>query len=837
MTSFDDSLGGMRAIPQFFVWKLVWDGASGKYQKSPGVEYCLDASLQANWSTYEDAVATVAALPQVPELRYALGFWLTAGCGYWFLDLDKAMGVPFAEQLVGALSGAMVEWSSSGKGLHVIGRGVVPKHRSKPARDVAQRLLPLELELYTSGRGIAFGLSGEATGSADVVLDMTQVVEAYFPPRAVVDGGARGEWRGPADDDVLIERMLGARLSAEAAFGGKASLPQLWRGECEHESGNDMALASHLAFWTGCDEERMLRLMWRSGMVRDKWHAHHTYLQLTIGNAIDNCANVYQEPQRNLAIQTEMYGSESVVTHVAGGGLGDALYERQSKLLDMVSACGTEREMIDVVIPKIYGSEIPGVLQERIVSEVKNRLKLWGNSMSVAKLRATLFPPAKRSEGDSELPDWALPFAFCSNGDKFFNTDNGQSMTMVGFQAVFGRNMAIGDTGRRDSAPERCLHFWGMPIVEQIGYRPDCGPLFEWDGVKYANLYSPSSVPGVADVWSAEGVAGIEAFQAMLFDMCGRRRDVFNTLLYWYAHNVQKPGVKIRWAPIIKGVHGDGKTLAVSVLRAAMGHRNVKTTSNSNINNSGGFTDWAVRGAVNVIEEIMLTGLARHSLYNAMKEFISNDIVDINTKGAKPYQSFNVTNHYANTNHNDGVPMERTDRRWFVIFTPWSSLSDMQKYCGMSAAGWKGRTDAIDLAMRHCAGEVRKWFLSVDIPSTFDINGSAMMTPEKMRMMASSNDEAETVAADIVGDSKVISSSMLTNRLAYRATQDGFELPRTTALNHVISRLGYSKIGKQIKFSGQMHTIWLKNGVELSNDEIRIELEASSLLTANLQPR
>ena len=32
-------------------------------------------------------------------------------------------------------------------------------------------------------------------------------------------------------------------------------------------------------------------------------------------------------------------------------------------------------------------------------------------------------------------------------------------------------------------------------------------------------------------------------------------------------------------------LHGDGKTLLFAVLRAAMGYRNVATTSNSNISN------------------------------------------------------------------------------------------------------------------------------------------------------------------------------------------------------------------------------------------------------------
>ena len=33
--------------------------------------------------------------------------------------------------------------------------------------------------------------------------------------------------------------------------------------------------------------------------------------------------------------------------------------------------------------------------------------------------------------------------------------------------------------------------------------------------------------------------------------------------------------------------------------------------------------------------------------------------------------------------------MEPTDRRWFVVFTPWGSLEEMWRYCGVDAAGWK----------------------------------------------------------------------------------------------------------------------------------------------------
>lgn len=837
--SLDAALGELRNIAQWFIYRLEWDGEESKYDKFPcppdGRAEKIKASDPNNWFTYDQACARIATLPRSGELCYTLGFWLTSTTGYFFFDLDGVANAgvltPDAAQRSARFTGALMEWSSSGTGMHVIARTLSPpaEHRTRPKKGI-----DLPYEFYTDGRGIAFGLSGQAVGSADTYHDgaVAELIEQIFTAPTLGEI-SRPEWRGPSDDDELIRRMLAARESAQAAFGQKASLSVLWRGDAEKDSNHDMALASHLAFWTGCDEERMRRLMWRSGMVRKKWTTHRTYLTLTINKAIAGCSNVYQEPLRNHSAMQAAYASEpqvpaplSVIS--AGERISQETFSKMENVLDEISSCGTELELHNNIIPRIQLIGIPPALQERVVSAVKNKLSLWDNRIGVARLRALLFPPAVKREIEGQLPEWAEPYCFVNGEDCFFNTANGTRMSLTGFQATYGRLMpAI--NGRRDNAAERCLHFWNMPVVEQVAYRPDQGPYFDWDGVSFANSYSPSSVPPVAS-YTPDGVAGIEAFKAMLFDMCGRREPVFLNLLYWYAYNVQNPGKKIRWAPIIKGVHGDGKTLAISVLRAAMGHRNVGTTGNSTLTNSGGFTDWAVGAAVNVIEEIMLTGKQRYQLYNAMKEFVSNDIVSVNAKGKRTYSAWNCTNHIANTNHNDALPMEATDRRWFVIFTPWASLDAMRTYCALDEAGWKARTDAIDHGKEYCAGEFRAWFLAIEIPQSFDVNGSAMMTPEKKRMMASSTDDAESLAESIIAEGgygitpNVLSSSQLSRLLAMRSVGLGFEAPKGTALNHMLTRLGFSKLENYVKWDGQTHTIWVKNGIELTKDQIRLEL-------------
>jgi primase-polymerase (primpol)-like protein len=238
---------------------------------------------------------------------YGVGFVLTDQDPFWFLDIDNCLNSdsswsPLATSLVSTFSGAAVEISSSQKGLHIIGTGAAPRHAR--INTVFDGNRNIGIEFYTEKRFIALtGINVTGDASFDATHLLPWLVENYFNPKKLIEDaqwthGPCANWNGPNDDAELINRALRSHKSAQAVFGGGAAFADLWDANSivlataypanedsnkssYNESKADAALAQHLAFWTGNDCERMLRLMKQSKLVREKWERHR-YMELTI---------------------------------------------------------------------------------------------------------------------------------------------------------------------------------------------------------------------------------------------------------------------------------------------------------------------------------------------------------------------------------------------------------------------------------------------------------------------------------------------------------------------------------------------------------------------------
>lgn len=281
----------MYHLTQWINWYDKWDTTRDVWTKAP----CVSINDPGAWSTY-DMVRTVDP--------GHVGFVLTEHDPYFCIDLDHAWDgaqwSDLAHAVLAMFPGAYVEVSYSGDGLHIIGRGAKPEGCGTRGPGV---------ECYTHDRYIAI-TEHNARGSPDTDFDLTQFATQYLKPAGTV---VDGEWTtSPVasatpipDDSELIKKMLSARTSAATAFGGKASVIDLWNGvdtaladswpsqtDVYDRSAADAALAGHLAFWTGKDCERIARLMRMSKLVRPKWD-RADYLPRTIMGAAARCERVY----------------------------------------------------------------------------------------------------------------------------------------------------------------------------------------------------------------------------------------------------------------------------------------------------------------------------------------------------------------------------------------------------------------------------------------------------------------------------------------------------------------------------------------------------------------
>lgn len=317
--SLPPALAALADYPQWVTYRLV-PKPNGKTDKLPchwATGEISNAHDPAIRTSYDTALAH-ADLAARGGHGSGVGFVLTADDPFWFLDIDNcAVGgdwSPLAKNLCQRLAGAAIEVSQSGKGLHIIGSGPVPSHGCKN--------IALGLEFYSERRFIAITGNAGNGGDCRAVVDVAPILAEYFPANTLRSANEPAEWtdgpveawNGPTDDAELIKLACAAKPKINAANAlrpgstpDSVSFEALWlrdeavlgaawpssTGQSYDASSADLSLASRLAFWTGKDCKRIERLMRESGLARDKYDQHATYLRGTILMAVTGCERVY----------------------------------------------------------------------------------------------------------------------------------------------------------------------------------------------------------------------------------------------------------------------------------------------------------------------------------------------------------------------------------------------------------------------------------------------------------------------------------------------------------------------------------------------------------------
>lgn len=281
----------LKALAQWLVWRYVADidpdTGEVDWDKPPLCARGGPASStnKRTWSDFATACAALATLG-VDGIGFALD--RKAGDdspGLVAIDLDDCRdpetGVieQWALDIVAALD-SYTEVSPSGRGVRIFVIGKLPKHGRKKGK----------FENYEACRYVTVtGQRVEGT-PATIEARQEQLLEVHLdvfgpepPPRKA----------GPSTPSTLADAEVIEK--AGAAKNGE-KFKRLWGGDWSEygsQSEADLALANHLAFWCGPNEERITELFAQSGLCRPKWDRRPDYQRRTIAKALNNRTQFY----------------------------------------------------------------------------------------------------------------------------------------------------------------------------------------------------------------------------------------------------------------------------------------------------------------------------------------------------------------------------------------------------------------------------------------------------------------------------------------------------------------------------------------------------------------
>lgn len=267
-----------------------------------------------------------------------------------------------------------------------------------------------------------------------------------------------------------------------------------------------------------------------------------------------------------------------------------------------------------------------------------------------------------------EKSDWFRRYAYNPKDDTFFDLETRREYTRSAFNALYrhvpcisihnGRRIEAAvcyDENRRDS---------GGRVIAGVTYAAGEGPLMEWNGEAYGNLWR-NARPDLSEVEPAN----IDVWLAHLERMVPQpeeREHVLNVMAY----KVQNPGRKINHAVLHVGRQGSGKdTLWAPMIWAVCGDGNInrEIVNGDRLSSQWGY---AYQSEILVLNELKETdGQLRRELANRLKPVIAAppDTLTVNRKNLHPYESVNRLLVLAFSNDRMPITLESQDRRWFCL--------------------------------------------------------------------------------------------------------------------------------------------------------------------------
>ena len=414
--------------------------------------------------------------------------------------------------------------------------------------------------------------------------------------------------------------------------------------------------------------------------------------------------------------------------------------------------------------------------------------------------------------GATPTADWLRDWVYNESACTFERVDVRHGIKREAFRAKFDREPEC-EMYETDAATFALVKA-AIPTVAGLMYWPGQERLFETEGLLRLNTYFWSGIKPAASIEGDDDAAEvIGRFLNHVENTISDPREQ-RILIDWMAYVYQNPGRRVKWALLLQGIEGNGKSYFYNVMQLLLGER-ARVVSSGAIDSP--FTGWAEGSILVGIEEIRISGTNKYSILDRMKPLLTNDVIPVVHKGVNERHVPNFTSYMMFTNHADAIPVGENDRRYCAIFTRQTRLSDLfdqhggreatAEYFRVLFSGSERRADAL-------ARFLLDWKISPD----FDASTRAPDT-EGLHRMRSLNvsDDKDMVEAAVEDHACVVVGADLIDvtHLNSLVTMEGGSLPGGRALAHILTDMGYQQIEKrriQLRKDRKKHYVWYRGG-------------------------
>jgi hypothetical protein len=481
----------------------------------------------------------------------------------------------------------------------------------------------------------------------------------------------------------------------------------------------------------------------------------------------------------------------------------------------------TVNQLLREAVARIVATPLLSVMETgALLSQVQDSLKEKGHKVSRADLQKQLrqAEAATRGRGgddttipDDQLPAWARGITYIVQANEFYRHTTGQKWKPEALNNAMGKYLLT--QGEEESMrptirpQDYLLNKVKIPCVDFYLYNPErpADIIVNHDRRTFINTYRPTYPE--ADLRRAKDAGAVleEHLRRLIGDTFIER-----TLLDWCAYQIQTPGAKILWCPVIYGPEGAGKTALAEALMACLGPSNSKKVSAHAVIDSK-WTEWAADTQLVVVSEIRVVGESRHAVMNKLKELITDETIPVEQRNQDTRTVKNYANYYLTSNHDDALAITANDRRYFVIATKARTEADV-----IETFPEPLYFDRLFDMIRDDSAGLRAYFLSRDISEQFKPKGRAPSTAAKRSMVETSAPPLHRAVGTCLedGDNPLVKKDLVSTRALRElltAEHPGAGRFTDALLATVLRESGYLPVPNgrvRLGENGERHTLW-----------------------------